>query len=87
MDSSQLKSGQIIPLRYASRDLKAIAIDPNGLGPGKPSIGMGFRGMDRHTRVPQTILSQRVIRSEGDKQLKLLSGNTFRVIHRLENVQ
>lgn len=80
MDANQLKSGQIIPLRYANRDLKAIVIAPNGLGTGKPSIDMGFRGMDRHIGVPQTTLSQRVIRSEEDEHLKLPSGNTFRVI-------
>ena len=41
---------------------------------------MGFRGMDRHIGVPQTTLSQRVIRIEGVECLQLLSGNAFRVI-------
>lgn len=76
----EFRAGQIIPLRYKSRELKAIIIDPNGLGEGKPTIGLGFRGMDRHIGVPQTTLSQRVIRIEGDECLKLPSGNTFKVI-------
>jgi hypothetical protein len=53
-------AGQIIPLRYKSREIKAIIIDPNGLGPDKPSIGMGIRGMDRHIGIPRQTLSDRV---------------------------
>ncbi len=48
----EFRVGQIIPLRYKSREIQAIIIDPNGLGPDKPSLGMGFRGMDRHTNRP-----------------------------------
>ena len=54
-------------------------IDPNGLGPDKPTIGLGFRGMNRHIGVPQQTLSDRVTEIEGSKYLKLSSGNTFRV--------
>lgn len=76
----EFRAGQVIPLRYKSREIKAIIIDPDGLGPDKPSIGIGFRGMDRHIGVPQTTLSQRVIRIEGVECLQLPSGNAFRVI-------
>jgi hypothetical protein len=75
----EFRAGQIIPLRYKSREVKAIIIDPNGLGPEKPTIGMGFRGMDRHIGVPQQTLTNRVTQIEGDRYLKLPSGNTFRV--------
>jgi len=75
----EFRAGQIIPLRYKSRELKAIIIDPNGLGPDKPSIGMGFRGMDRHIGVPRQTLSDRVSEIEGVKYLKLPSSNVFRV--------
>ena len=75
----EFRAGQIIPLRYKSREIKAIIIDPNGLGPDKPTIGMGFRGMDRHIGVPQQTLTNRVTQIEGDRYLKLPSGNTFRV--------
>ncbi|MEO1744643.1 MAG: hypothetical protein AAFR99_22950, partial [Cyanobacteria bacterium J06629_9] len=76
----EFRPGQIIPLRYKSRELKAIIIDPDGLGEGKPSIGLGFRGMDRHTNVPSNTLSQRVIQNEEGTYLKLPSGKLFRVI-------
>ena len=79
-DSSlQFKAGQIIPLRYKDRELKVIIIDPNGLGPQKPTIGLGIRGMDRLTGVPRQTLSDRVSEINGVRQLKLPSGNTFRV--------
>jgi hypothetical protein len=76
----EYRAGQIIPLRYKSREIQAIIIDPNGLGPDKPSIGMGFRGMDRHTNVPSNTLTQRVIQNEEGTYLKLPSGELFRVI-------
>lgn len=80
MTSLSFQSGQIIPLRYKSREIKAIIIDPNGLGPDKPTIGMGFRGMDRHIGIPQTTLSRRVTQIEGQKYLELPSSNRFRVM-------
>jgi hypothetical protein len=80
MTSPSFQSGQIIPLRYKSREIKAIIIDPNGLGPDKPTIGMGFRGMDRHIGIPQTTLSRRVTQIEGQKYLELPSSNRFRVM-------
>ncbi|MEY3298634.1 MAG: hypothetical protein RLZZ597_1894 [Cyanobacteriota bacterium] len=54
------RAGQIIPLRYKSREIQVIIIDPNGLGPDKPSIGLGLRGMDRHIGIPRQTLSDRV---------------------------
>jgi hypothetical protein len=75
----EFRAGQIIPLRYKNREIKAIIIDPNGLGPDKPSIGMGIRGMDRHIGIPRQTLSDRVSEIEGVRQLKLPSGNAFRV--------
>lgn len=74
------RAGQIIPLRYKTRELKAVIIDPDGLGPDKPSIGLGFRSMDRHVGVPQTTLSRRVMQIDGDKYLELPSGKRFRVM-------
>lgn len=79
MASNLIKSGQIIPLRYRNRDLRAIIIDPNGLGNGKPTIGLGFRGMDRLIGIRQQTLTDRVTEIEGAKYLKLPSGNTFEV--------
>ena len=79
MTDAPFRSGQILPLRYKDREFKALIIDPNGLGPNKPTIGMGFRGMDKHIGIPQQTLTNRVTQIEGVKQLKLPSGNTFRV--------
>ena len=75
----QFRAGQIIPLRYKSRELKVIVIDPNGLGEGRPTIGLGIRGMDRYIGIPRQTLSDRVSEIEGVKCLKLPSGSTFRV--------
>lgn len=79
MSSPPFRSGQIIPLRYENRDLKAIIIDPNSLGEGKPTIGLGIRGMDRFVGIPRNTLPNRVSQIEGVRCLKLPSGNTFRV--------
>lgn len=79
MSAPEFRVGQIIPLYYKNREMQALIIDPNGLGDGKPTIGLGFRGMDRHIGVPQQTLSDRVTEIEGGKYLKLPSGNTFRV--------
>ena len=76
---TEFQAGQILPLRYKDREIKALIIDPNGLGEGRPTIGMGFRGMDRHIGIPRQTLSDRVSEIEGVKCLKLPSGNTFRV--------
>ena len=79
MTSPKFRVGQLIPLRFKDRDLTAIVIDPNGLGEGKPTVGLGFRGMDRHVGVPQQTLTDRVTEIEGVRHLKLPSGKTFRV--------
>ena len=76
----EFRAGQIIPLRYKSREIKAIIIDPDGLGPDKPTIGMGFRGMDRQIGIPQSTLTRRVMQIEGERYLELPSGNRFRVM-------
>lgn len=79
MPSPQFRSGQIIPLRFKNRELRAVVIDPNGLGEGRPTIGLGFRGMDRHTNVPAQTFVDRVSEIQGVKHLKLPSGKVFRV--------
>jgi hypothetical protein len=35
--------GQRIKLTYESRDFEVIVIDPNGLGQGQPTVGLGLR--------------------------------------------
>jgi len=79
MSSPEFRVGQLIPLRFKEREVTAIVIDPNGLGAGKPTIGLGFRGMDRHIGVPQQTLSDRVTEIEGIKYLEVPSKSRFRV--------
>ena len=75
-----LEVGQIIPIQFKGREFNAIIIDPDGLGPGKPSIGVGYRGMSRHLEMPASTLQRRVLRSEGVEWLELPSGKRFRVL-------
>jgi hypothetical protein len=83
-----LEAGQLVPVRFKEREFTVIIIDPDGFGPGRPTVGLGYRGMSRHTDVPVNTLIQRVVElspEEGDplkpeKALKLPSGKLFRVI-------
>jgi hypothetical protein len=77
-----IKRGQLIKLNFESREFEVIVIEPNGLGKNQPSVGFGFRMMERHGGLPQSTLTDWLI--EGDrnndiKSLKLPSGNLFRV--------
>lgn len=82
-----LETGQIIPIKFKEREFRAIVIDPDGLGFNRPTIGLGYRAMSRHTDVPLTTLVKRVIdltddesdASETGKVLKLPSDKLFRV--------
>lgn len=83
-----LETGQLIPLSFLGRDFTVVVIDPDGLGPGRPTVGIGLRGMSRHTNMPVSTLVRRIIEvsSEDDdsltpgKFLKLPSGKLFKVI-------
>ncbi|MEO0520187.1 MAG: hypothetical protein AAF171_23125 [Cyanobacteria bacterium P01_A01_bin.116] len=83
-----LEAGQVIPIKFKDRTFRAIVIDPDGLGYNRPTIGVGYRSMSRHTDVPVNTIVQRVVEitpEEGDpntggKFLKLPSGKLFRVI-------
>lgn len=83
-----IKRGQLVKLSFEGREFEAIVIDPNGLGKNQPSIGFGFRMMERHGGLLQGTTSGWVTKEsalEGDranqiKFLKLPSGKVFRVI-------
>lgn len=75
-----LEAGQIIPVQFKGREFNAIVIDPDGLGAGKPTIGVGYRGMSRHLDMPASTLQRRVLRSEDANWLELPSGKRFRVL-------
>ena len=75
-----LEVGQIIPIQFKGREFKAIVIDPDGLGAGKPTIGLGYRGMSRHLGIPDSTIKRRVLQIDGASYLELPSGKTFRVL-------
>ncbi|MEM1256030.1 MAG: hypothetical protein AAGI69_26630 [Cyanobacteria bacterium P01_H01_bin.21] len=74
-----LESGQVVPIKFKDRDFRAVIIDPDGLGPDRPTIGVGYRTMSRHTNVPAQTFADRVSEIEGVNYLKLPSGKQFRV--------
>jgi hypothetical protein len=74
-----VKRGDRITLSYEGRDFDVIVIEPNGLGPGQPSVGFGFRMAEKYVGPPQSTLSDWVTGSVPDRQLKAPSGKAFRV--------
>ena len=83
----KVKKGQIVNLDYEDREFEVIVIDPHGLGKNQPSIGFGFRMMDKHSGLSESTISdwvskESVFDSERNieyKPLKPPSGNIFRV--------
>jgi hypothetical protein len=63
-----------------TQETEVIVIDPNGLGPNQPTVGMGFRMMERHAGIPNNTLAQWVLQIGDEKHLKVPSGKTFRVL-------
>ncbi len=86
-NDNKIKKGQLITLNYEGREFEVIVIDPNGLGKNQPSVGFGFRPMERYGGIPQQTLTNWVTEEsgfEGDpnnaqKFLKLPSDKVFRV--------
>jgi hypothetical protein len=74
-----IKSGDIITICFEGKEFQIIVIDPNGLGEDQPSVGFGFRMMERNAGIPNTTLSGWVRDSEEGKTLQLPSGMTLRV--------
>jgi hypothetical protein len=86
-DNFLVKRGQVFPLSYEGREFEVIVIDPNGLGKNQPSIGFGFRMMERYAGLPEQTISNWVTEESGfevdpnkqEKSLKLPSGNIYRL--------
>jgi len=75
--------GQRIKVTYEDRKFEVIVIDPNGLGQDQPSVGLGFRMMEKYAGLPNETLSRWTKDSAAnlnEKDLKSPSGNTFRVL-------
>jgi hypothetical protein len=77
---ASLERGSLTKLSYEGREFEVVVIDPDGLGPGQPSVGFGFGMMERNAGVPQSTLSTWVIDKEADHSLKLPSGKLLKVI-------
>lgn len=84
---SQFRKGQLVSIEYEGREFRVIVIDPNGLGKDQPSVGFGFRLMEKYAGVKEQTLSDWSTTEsvfEGDRNndiqvLKLPSGNTYKV--------
>lgn len=83
------KKGQLITLEFESREFEVIVIDPNGLGRDRPTVGFGFRMMERYAGLPAATLSRWVATKESGfegvannehQQLKLPSGMALKVL-------
>lgn len=74
------KAGDRLIVTYVDREFEVIVINPNGLGKGQPSFGLGFMMAAKYIGIPQATLSDRVIGIGDDRHLKNPSGKTFRVI-------
>jgi hypothetical protein len=77
--NSAVKAGKCIRVAYKSREIRAIVIDPNGLGKGQPSIGLGFCMIEEHIGIRQNTLSSWAVEKEGSYILKLPSGKALQV--------
>lgn len=78
-EMTDLRPGKMVSLRFGHRLIQGIVIHPNGCGIDKPMIGVGFREMSKHTRVPAQTFLDRVIDRRGTKYLELPSGKRFRI--------
>jgi hypothetical protein len=54
------KAGDRIEVTYADQEFEVIIIDPNGLGKGQPSFGLGFNMAQKYIGIPQQTLTDRV---------------------------
>ena len=74
-----MKAGQRVTLSFEGREFDVIVIDPNGLGENQPSVGFGFRMMEKYAGVPESTIRSWVREKEGENVLELPSGKTLRV--------
>ena len=73
-----IQKGQILKVRYEDRDFELVVIDPNGLGLDQPTIGFGFRMMERYSGLVHERLSLwSNIDSDGTEYIKTPSGEKY----------
>jgi hypothetical protein len=76
---AEMEVGSLTKVPFEGRVFDVIVVDPNGLGEGQPSVGFGFRMMDRNAGIPQSTLTDWVTDIDGVAMLKLPSGKLLRV--------
>ena len=78
---SNVRKGDLVTVTFEDRQFDVIVIDPHGLEKNKPSIGFGFRMMDKHGGIPVNTLSQWIEGdpNQGTLRLKTPSGKVFTV--------
>lgn len=74
-----MEAGQRITLTFEGREFDVIVIDPNGLGEGQPSVGFGFRMVEKYAGIAESTLRSWVREIEGVNSLELPSGKLLRV--------
>jgi hypothetical protein len=74
-----IERGQRITLVFEGREFDVIVIDPNGLGNQQPTVGFGFRMMEKYAGIAESTLRSWVREIDGDDRLELPSGKVLRV--------
>ena len=82
-----IKAGDLLMLTFEDREFEAVVIDPHGLGKNRPSVGFGYRMMEKHSGFPhQTLANWTTVEcgfeggpNNASKSLKLPSGKALRV--------
>lgn len=80
---SNITRGKLIEIDFENRQVEAIVIDPDGLGQGKPTVGLGMRMTERHMGIDHSVLSRWTNHSGADKictTLKTPSGKAFPLV-------
>jgi len=74
-----IKRGDLVTLSFEGREFQVVVIDPDGLGKDQPTVGFGFRMMERYAGISQSTLTDWVTGQQPDRYLKLPSGKALRV--------
>lgn len=74
-----IKRGDLVTLSFEGREFQVVVIDPDGLGKDQPTVGFGFRMIEKHAGVSASTLSTWVFENSEGKWLKLPSDKVLRV--------
>lgn len=76
---NEVVAGQVIQITFAGHKFPVVVIEPNGIGEGQPTIGLTLRMADPFMGIDQSTLSRWLTPLNGENQLKVPSGKTFKV--------